>query len=127
MQSNAYMSRMLTDLLYEIGAFAILIISIIIFWQSNLILLAVVILQCLIALWIWHERFDITFFLVISVFGSIAEGVFVRSGIWQYSNPSFYGVPIWFPIAFGTTALIGQRLALTLTQLWDSFSPKRNF
>ena len=118
---------MLTDLLYEIGAFAILIISIIIFWQSNLILLAVVILQCLIALWIWHERFDITFFLVISVFGSIAEGVFVRSGIWQYSNPSFYGVPIWFPIAFGTTALIGQRLALTLTQLWDSLSPKRNF
>jgi hypothetical protein len=120
------MWKLITDLLYEIGAFSILITSIIILWQSNLLLLTVVIVQCLVALWFWHERYDITFFFVITVFGTIAEEVFVSSGIWRYSNPSLYGIPYWFPVAFGTTALIGQRLALTITEMWDTVAPMRS-
>lgn len=123
MSGNGYMRRLFVDLLYEIGAFSILISSIIILWQNNLFLLVVVLVQCLAALWLWHERYDITFFFVISVFGTVAEGLFVKSGIWMYSNPSLYGIPLWFPVAFGTTALIGQRLALTITQMWDTLVP----
>jgi hypothetical protein len=124
MSGNGYMTKLITDLLYEIGAFTILITSIIILWQSNLLLLTAVIIQCLVALWFWHERFDVTFFFVISIFGTFAEWVFVRSGIWYYSNPSLFGIPIWFPVAFGTTALIGQRLAITITEMWDTIAPR---
>jgi hypothetical protein len=106
-------------LFWEVVAFFILVSSIIFLWQSNLFLLTAVIIQCLVILWFWHERYDVTFFVVISVFGTIAEGAFVRSGIWQYNNPTFYGIPLWFPVAFGTTALITQRLALTLTEIWN--------
>jgi hypothetical protein len=126
MSGNGYMTKLITDLLYEIGAFTILITSIIILWQSNLLLLTAVIIQCLVALWFWHERFDVTFFFVISIFGTFAEWVFVRSGIWHYSNPSLFGIPIWFPVAFGTTALIGQRLAITITEMWDTIAPPMN-
>jgi uncharacterized membrane protein YoaT (DUF817 family) len=117
--------KLFTNLFWEILAFTTLIGSIIIFWQNNLVLLTAVLIQCLVALWYWHERYDITFFLVISVFGTVAEGVFVRSGIWQYNNPTLYGVPLWFPFAFGTTALISQRLALTLTEIWNKVAQKR--
>jgi len=103
--------KLFTNLFWEILAFTTLIGSIIIFWQNNLVLLTAVLIQCLVALWYWHERYDITFFLVISVFGTVAEGVFVRSGIWQYNNPTLYGVPLWFPFAFGTTDLISKKLA----------------
>jgi hypothetical protein len=126
MSENMYLRQLINELLYEIGGFSTLILSIIVFWQSNLLLLGIVIAQCLTALWFWHERYDITFFIVISIFGTLAEGVFVGSGIWRYSNPSFYGIPYWFPVAFGTTALISQRLALTITKMWDTLSPKSN-
>jgi hypothetical protein len=103
--------------LADVAAFFILIGSLLILWRNNFILLHVVLVECLVAFWFWHEPYDITFFLVISVFGTVAECLFVRFGIWKYSNPSFYGIPLWFPLAFGTTALIGQRLALTLTKV----------
>ena len=64
MSGNGYMTKLITDLLYEIGAFTILITSIIILWQSNLLLLTAVIIQCLVALWFWHERYDLCFFSV---------------------------------------------------------------
>ena len=83
-------------------------------------------MQCLTASWFWHERYDITFFFVISVFGTVAERVFVKSGIWYYTNPTLYGIPLWFPVAFGTTALIGQRLALTLTEIWFTLASPKN-
>jgi hypothetical protein len=111
---------LLKALLGEVAAFFILIGSLLIFWQKNFILLPVVLMECIVAFWFWHEPYDITFFIVISVFGTVAECLFVSSGIWQYSNPTFYGIPLWFPLAFGTTALIGQRLALTLTKVWET-------
>lgn len=44
--------------------------------------------------------------------------VFVRFGVWRYVNPTVAGIPLWFPPAFGTAGLSGQRLAHTLTQMW---------
>jgi hypothetical protein len=34
-------------------------------------------------------------------------------------------MPVWFPLAFGTTGLIGSRLARTITELWDRASPRQ--
>jgi hypothetical protein len=119
MSENKNVRQLFIDLFWELVAFFILVSSIAFLWQSNLFLLTTVIIQCLVILWFWHERYDVTFFVVISVFGTIAEGAFVRSGIWHYNNPTFYGIPLWFPVAFGTTALISQRLALTLTDIWN--------
>ena len=59
------------------------------------------------------------FFLVIAVFGTIAEALFVHFGVWRYANPTFLGIPAWFPVAFGTAGLIEARLVRTITQIWD--------
>ncbi len=65
------------------------------------------------------------FFLIIGVLGTMAEAVFVQFGVWTYANPTFLGVPLWFPVAFGTTGLIGSRLAQTLTAMCDRAQPPR--
>jgi len=111
-----------TGLMVELAAFSLLVTSVALLWKDNLLLFIIALLECLIALALWHTRFDLTFFLVISVLGSLAEAVFVHFGVWVYANPSFLGVPLWFPLAFGTTGLIGARLAQTLTGLWDRAS-----
>jgi uncharacterized membrane protein YoaT (DUF817 family) len=86
-------------------------------WWNNLLLFAVMLVECAIALVLWHERIDVSFFLVIAVLGTLAELSFVRIGVWQYANPTLLGVPLWFPLAFGTTGLIGGRLARAMAEM----------
>jgi uncharacterized membrane protein YoaT (DUF817 family) len=95
-------------------------------WRYNTLLLAIAVAICAVALTRWHSRFDICFFLIIAALGSLAEIVFVHFGGWKYANPTLLGVPIWFPLAFGTTGLIGARLVRTLTSIWDKARPLTN-
>jgi uncharacterized membrane protein YoaT (DUF817 family) len=115
--------QLLMELLVELAAFTVLIASVVLLWRNNLVLLIVACVECAIALVLWHERRDLSFFLVIAVLGSVAEAVFVQFGVWRYANPTVLGVPAWFPFAFGTTGLIGGRLARTIVGIWENASP----
>ena len=65
----------------------------------------------------WHSRRDVLFFLVVAVAGTAAELVFVRFGVWSYAHPVQFGIPAWFPIAFGSAAVIGARMVGTLESI----------
>jgi hypothetical protein len=49
----------------------------------------------------------------------------VHFGVWRYANPTLLGVPLWFPVAFGTAALIGKRLVCTIAGMWEGAGPSR--
>lgn len=108
------------ELVTPSATFCLLVASIVLLWRDNTILLAVVFIECLIALALWHERHDVSFFLILAVFGTLAEMVFTHSGVWHYANPTWVGVPLWFPLAFGTAGLAGQRLAHTAAAAWGT-------
>jgi hypothetical protein len=112
-----------TELVMELAAFSVLVASVSLLWQNNVILFAVALVESAAALRLWHDRYDVSFFLIIAVLGSLAEAVFVRFGVWHYANPTLLGVPLWFPLAFGTTGLIGERMARTITGMWEEVSP----
>lgn len=116
-------TRLGTDLALTLAAFAVLVASVSLLWRNNWALFGVALAECVIGLVLWHDRLDVSFFLIIAVLGSLAEMVFVRFGVWQYANPNFLGMPVWFPLAFGTTGLIGARLARTISELWDRARP----
>ena len=116
-------TRLSKDLATTLAAFCTLVASVSLLWRYNWLLFVVALAQSIVGLILWHDRLDVSFFLIIGVLGSAAELVFVRFGVWQYSNPTFFGMPVWFPLAFGTTGLIGSRLARTITELWDQASP----
>jgi hypothetical protein len=104
----------------ELAAFSVLVASVSLLWRNNVLLFVVALVECLAGLVLWHDRLDLGFFLVIAVLGSLAEAVFVQFGVWYYANPTFLGIPLWFPFAFGTTGLIGGRLARTITKMWEA-------
>jgi len=116
-------TRQWTDLALTLAAFCILVASVSLLWTNNWLLFVVALVECVVGLILWHDRLDVSFFLIIGVLGSMAEMVFVHFGIWQYANPTFLGMPVWFPLAFGTTGLIGARLARTISELWDKAHP----
>ncbi|HEM62412.1 MAG TPA: hypothetical protein ENO24_08985 [Chloroflexi bacterium] len=107
----------------EMAFFVVLEGAVALLWRHNGVLLAVSAIICVVGLARWHARLDICFLLVIGVLGSLAEIVFVQFGGWRYANPTWIGIPVWFPFAFGTTGLIGGRLARTLNAIWDKVSP----
>jgi hypothetical protein len=108
------------ELAVQSGTFCLLVTSIVLFWRNNALLSAIVAVECAVALALWHEQHDVSFFLVLAVFGTLAEMAFTHSGVWQYANPTFLGIPLWFPLAFGTAGLAGQRLARSTTQVWEA-------
>jgi len=111
--------RLRIDLVQELAAFCLLVISIVLLWRDNLLLFVVVMAESLVTLRLWHERQDVCTFFGIAVVGSLAEAAFVHFGVWRYANPTLLGMPVWFPLSFGTAGLIGQRLSRTITAFWD--------
>jgi hypothetical protein len=115
--------RLWPELLTEFLAFSLLTASVALLWRSNLLLFTVALAECLLAVALWHDRLSVSFFLTIAALGTLAEAMFVHFGIWHYANPTFLGIPLWFPVAFGTTGLIGARLARTVAAMWEKVSP----
>ena len=111
---------MRNELVRELAAFSLLETSIVMLWRNNLLLFIIVLVESLAVLSLWHNRYDWIFFLVMAVLGSLAEAVFVHFGVWRYGNPTLLGVPLWFPLAFGTAGLIGGRLVRTITEMWEA-------
>ncbi len=107
------------DLKLAMVGFVLLICSLVLLWRHNTVLLAVTALMCALALRLWHTPFDLILLLVIGGLGTVAEALFVRVGIWEYANPTILGMPLWFPFAFGTTGMIGGRLAHALAALME--------
>lgn len=75
------------QVLRELAVFALLVASIVLPWRSNLLLLGVLLAQAVVALCFWHDARDLALFFVVAVLGSLAEVVFVRSGVLNSSLP----------------------------------------
>ena len=113
-------NRAWTELAREVIAFVLLATAIVLLWFDNLMLLGVLSAYTVVVLSFWHERRDIAFFLIIGLFGSVAEVAFVSFGVWRYANRTALGIPLWFPVAFGTSSVIGARFVGTATALWET-------
>ncbi len=109
------------ELIQEVVLFSALSVAIVLLQSSSAVALIVLLAIAMTTLALWHDRYDLWSFLIVAVFGTCAEVFFVHYGVWQYSNPAVLGIPIWFPVAFGTSALIGARLIRTVT-LTGTFS-----
>ena len=127
-QGESYntMRRVWFELVIEVIAFCVLAVAIVFLWRQNGLLLLAMIGITLAVLFLWHRRRDVFFFVIIAVLGSIAEAVFVHFDVWRYANPSVFGVPIWFPLAFGSAALIGLRLVSTVCTIWEIVATTRH-
>ena len=116
----SHSSKATVDLALAFAGFGLLVTSVLLLWRDNALLLIITCLECALALLRWHDGVDISSILVIGVLGSLAEVLFVRSGVWRYTNPSVFGLPMWFPFAFGTTGLMGQRLSRSISSVLAS-------
>jgi len=103
------------DVALGTGVFCVLAAAIVLLWRQNALLLTATLGVAVVALRLWRERYDRVFFLVLATLGTLAEITFVWAGVWRYANPTLLGVPLWFPLAFGTAGLACERLVAGIT------------
>src|SRR5674476_1311798 len=100
----------------EISLFSMLAVAIVLFQNQSALALTLLLAIALVTLALWHDRYDRWSFFVVAVFGTCAEVFFVHYGVWHYENPTVLGIPVWFPVALGTSALWGGRLTRPATR-----------
>lgn len=104
------------ELVAEFVLFGALAAVIVLLQQNNVLVFTFLIGVASIVFALWHDRYDRWSFLVVAILGTSAETYFVHFGVWSYANPTVFGIPLWFPVAFGTSAVIGERLIRTITR-----------
>ncbi len=81
------------------------------FYADNIIVTALLLLTLAVGMKFWYKKHDVYFFVVGTVLGPIGEVVAIYFGAWQYTNPTFLGIPMWLPIVWGLAAVLIKRIS----------------
>lgn len=96
--------------------------SVIILWNFNYLLTLVLFLIAVLWLYFNYEKNYILTFVICSLLGAFAEVVAIQFGVWQYSNPSFLGVPIWLFPLWGLASLTMMSINSTIRELIQKYN-----
>ncbi len=84
-------------------------------WENNLLLFIVYLVLTLSLIYIHKDKTEIIIFLYGILIGAIVEVIGTRiSGYQSFAKPSFGGIPIWLPIAWGYGFVAMKRIGLIL-------------
>lgn len=74
---------------------------IVLFWQNNLLLFAILLSLYAIRSCFWHRVGNHQIFIVGGLLVSAVELLLVAAGVYQFAYPSLLNIPIWIPLAWG--------------------------
>ncbi len=96
-----------------LGAFIALVS---LFHENNILIAVSLIILWLVVMKFLYKKHDIYFFVTGAAVGTIAETISIYSGVWEYANPTYLGIPLWLPIAWGFAAVLIRRIAEILAE-----------
>jgi len=111
------MSSDIQKLFFEFLLVISVVVSICLFWSSTLISSLSSILILAIAFVFFYCKEDIIFFIYGAILGPLAEIICIRYGVWQYSNPLFFGIPFWLVVVWGLAFMLSRRIRDTAFSL----------
>ena len=86
------------------------------FWQNQFLLTVILLLLAGMYFLRFHKREDFLYFFIPFFLGPIAESLIVRLGAWSYSQPYFFGVPLWLFSIWGISGLLLKKLVESLNK-----------
>ncbi|MBI4014729.1 MAG: DUF2878 family protein [Candidatus Aenigmarchaeota archaeon] len=104
-------------LAFDLFLFTLGIAALVSFYMDNAILTALLLINWAAILSVWRRKGDAYFLLIGAAMGAAAEITAIHYGAWQYANPSFFGIPLWLPIAWGIIAVLIRRIAESVSEI----------
>ena len=97
---------MIRDLLIFWGA----VFLVILVWRHNAAVTAILIGSYAARYFFWPDKEDHIFYAAGAVIGSVTEIIATRTGIWSYTLPTFFNIPVWLPFAWGFAVVLIIRI-----------------
>jgi len=94
------------ELLFDTLLFVFGVAMVALLYMNNILLTLIILAGWITAIKLWHVKHDIY------LFGTAA----VKTGAWQYSNPSLLGIPVWLPLLWGIAVVFINRVANALAK-----------
>jgi len=105
------------EMFLELIIFCLGVASISIFFTNNVALSLLLILIWVAGIKFWHKKHDVYFFVSGAFVGTVAEIICIHFGVWQYANPTIFGIPMWLPLAWGFATMLIKRIAETFVKI----------
>lgn len=110
-------NRFKKELLFEFIIFSLGISFIVFFWKNNILTAMLLLILYITANRFLHKKHDIVFYISGGILGPTAEIVCIRYGAWSYANPTYFGIPIWLPLAWGFASVMLVRISETFVKI----------
>jgi hypothetical protein len=93
------------------------LLFVILLWNYNILLTVVLLLVGIIMLKLINSKDQVITFIFCGFFGATAETLAIYFGVWNYSNSSFFGIPIWLAPLWGIAAIFMSNLNKQIKEL----------
>lgn len=104
------------DLIRDLFIFWFVIFLVVLCWTNNILVTAILIAAYWIRYYFWPDREDLVLYIGGAILGPIAEIIATKVGIWHYTLPTFFNIPLWLPFAWGFAAVLIIRIALAFVK-----------
>lgn len=106
------------ELIAEAAVFLGCLAAVVLLYRRPCALAAVMAATAAVAVYAWpNRRLNLIILGVGAVVGGVGEIVCSNAGAWQYAYPTFLGIPLWLPVAWGLVVVLIRQIADTLTRL----------
>ena len=99
-------------LIRDLFIFWFVIFLVVLCWTNNILVTAILIAAFWIRYYFWPDKEDLVLYSGGAILGPIAEIIATKVGIWHYTLPTFFNIPLWLPFAWGFAAVLIIRIAL---------------
>lgn len=90
------------------------ILAVVTLWNTPFVLLGMVLLLIVVVFVLQPSRNVLAVFLFAALLGPMAEMLCVQAGAWRYTNPQFFGIPVWLPFLWGLFGMAVYELSIVL-------------
>ena len=99
------------NLIRDFAIFRFLVFLVILVWKNKVLVLFVLMGTYCVRYLLWPNNEDHVVFISGAVMGTTAEIIATKVGIWSYSLPTFFNIPLWLPCAWGVVSVLIIRIA----------------
>jgi hypothetical protein len=103
-------------LIRDLFIFWFVIFLVVLSWTNNILVTAILVAAYWIRYYFWPDKEDLVLYIGGAILGPIAEIIATKVGIWHYTLPTFFNIPLWLPFAWGFAAVMIIRIALAFVK-----------
>ena len=109
--------KVVKELVYELIIYVLAVLIVSLFWENNFSTFVLLAALFILIFSLSYSSRDLLVFLIAGIAGPLGEIVCLFLGIWNYSNPSFLGMPLWLPLLWGISGVMLLRISETVYRL----------